>query len=301
MESKAYVLQNEEANLEELEEKLNSLNNSNNYILKKLDGIKIPLKDFTYNFKKYKQCRKIYIASLLATISCFSVVFFIDVNRRYKYYNATEYEYSLEDGLTEESKKIKLKDYEGNKIYIEDFKTIDGQQEIKTYDVSNIKLDNIEDYMTYDVSNLESKETHYESLQEELDDIRKIIKLDVNDSEIKLHNSNFFSIMVTYWIIDLFSIKTNILENKKNMKTTKRETLNIMHTFLNKPVDEIINEINNNDELRNEFIRLYNENKYLLNDPTLLEERYNELIQSLNILELKEDIKELKINMDKLL
>lgn len=303
MQDKSYMVQ-EEPNYSGLEEKINSLNNSNNTILKKLNYVKLPIENFKYNFREYKRYKKQYIASLLATISCFSVAFIIDLNIRYKYYDAIEYEYSVEDGLTEENKRIKLKDYEGNKVYIKEFKIIDGvEQEIKSYDVSDIKLDNIEDYMTYDVSNLEPEETYDEPLKEELNskDIRKIIKLDVNNEKEKRKNSMFFTTVFNYWLLDIFPFKKNMNGKRDDMKCSKEDALRIMRMYLYKPIDEIIDEINNNDKLRDDFIKLFNENKYLLNDPTLLEEKYNELIQSLNTTGLKEDIKVLKNDMNKLL
>lgn len=291
MVDKIYIKEEEKISIEDLENSLNDLENSNNIIKQIEKDTNAQLENFKLNYKMYKLYKKKNIISSIAAIIILLLVPIKLIKAPCRYYNAKEYKYSTNEGLTKENKEIPLRDYDGNKIYIKDYKIVDGQQEIKTYDVSNVILGDIKNYLNYNVNNLdydiEYKLLSDEELKEE--EIRQIIKLNVNT------DVNYYPIEVLLNFILLLIIIDNFTTNLKNTMLTQSSKRNALDIYidLNRPLSELKEEILNNDILRNKFVKLFNENKYLLNNPTLLEEKYSELIESLDTLSIKEEIKEI--------
>ena len=186
------------------------------------------------------------------------------------------------------------------------------KKDIYTYDVSNIELENIEDYLDLDYSELEAdKET--DSLKND-DSLSQKGYTEVEKISIDRSREESITSIGTYIVVSLVPyviyicilliiefemlninnkrwgivnnlyqlLKYDIRDYKKD-KVKYKNKLQESKSYLN----SLLEEINKYEELKLRFNELYNQNKYLLDDPEKLLNKIDVLSQELS----KEDIK----------
>lgn len=220
---------------------------------------------------------------------------------------------NTEEGLIEDFVASK---YADNSVFINVYdvwhETLDGYaRDYKQYDVSSYQFDDIKNYLDYsldyyDVDYIENKESQYSVTDLYKSEYAEVMKLDIDKSEVikEIDKSEFGISLTGFYIIYIFvlvlicckinsdtfffdDLKENF-EKYDDKKWNKKEEL----AKLKKMIEEISNIVNSNDELRKQFETLYEENKYLLNKPEELYNRFNELVKEVNINDVKKLIKE---------
>lgn len=191
-----------------------------------------------------------------------------------------------------------------NTIYLreygvwEDGRSYKYQRDVKIYDVSDFSFDNIEDYISYGVENYSIT---YETEREKTDEAIRIYsepyieveKTFVDTSNVEevyneddnfLNNFGFYAIYVFILVAILLSSNFQFifgnfgdifdwLKECRDCKADKKKILAKMKNI----ILLIQEQLNNNEKLKLEFNRLYEENKFLLDNPEELYNRFNEL------------------------
>lgn len=157
------------------------------------------------------------------------------------------------------------------------------------YDITDIKLENISDYLELDIDYiLGSKDVNdidvYPEYLKNKEDLKEKEHLEVEQiiveeekveriEDEKLYRKAIFN-MYIYYVICLLILGSiyylinhkEIKENLENYKKLKKEYLNKILTN-EKYREKLLNMIYEDEVLRKKFWELYNENKYLLDDP----------------------------------
>jgi len=213
----------------------------------------------------------------------------------------------------------KVSDFDG-KIYLKEYgvwkdSTIssgNSDREIKTYDVSNFDFENIEDYVNYGLDNygvnytVETESVYGDVGQLYANSYIEVEKHDVDTSvvEKKLDSNDFtISLPVSYfgylffWVI-FFLVSWNrynfIWESFSELFSSFRSMLDSCKDYneqlnsLNKLTLKAIQLIESNESLKLEFNKLYEENKYLLNEPEELVRRFNDVCSYFDTIKVKE-------------
>lgn len=268
------------------------------------------LRKFQYSKKQMK--KKIISASLVFSLfSSLSVAYFKSVfNIEPDAYKTQTYTYSTIDGYNVSNGIVKIDESEGDKTYIKvyepwNFKT---EREIKTYDITGVEYENIDDYLKLDLSSFPCKSepeylkdiTSSRPLNDE--EIKEVIKYLVYEDESVFSDGLDFSAFVFFYFLIIlltifceliFSMPFNIREITELYARIKEGKESLIYYGNKEETKEFIastlEEIYNNDELRNKFVKLFNENKYLLNDPTILESKYKEVFEKVDTIKLREE------------
>ena len=192
-------------------------------------------------------------------------------------------------------------------------------RDIYTYDVSNIELENIEDYLDLNYTELDADKKTVPLLdgnslsQKGYTEVEKI-SIDRSKEEsvpnigIYIMVSIFPYLIYIYLLLIIESemldvngkyfgiinnicqlLKFNIKDYKKGIIKYKNE-LQECKSYLN----SLLEEINKYEELRTRFNELYNQNKYLLDDPEKLLSKIDTLSQELSKEDIKGKLKSLK-------
>lgn len=223
-------------------------------------------------------------------------------------YKRTITTYSEWNGLNTTEDLIEVKNFGGyeNKTYLRVYGLWEEyydyslrmncyKRNVKEYDLSNYNFDNIEEYVTRDIDSFNVTYNEYEQAETSVsqlytNEITEVEKSYIDTSNV-LENFNnkdykmglisayLFYISILYWIFDrsrsgynylwcCFSkMKDYINEFFENKKLKEEQLIRLQNI-----VSEILTLVNNNEELKLEFNRLYNENIYLLDSP---DELYN--------------------------
>lgn len=290
----------------------------------RLSSQKDKVNELKYDLNKLKlffttRCVSLLVAlSIVITggVGIFKLSKAIATSKNYKMVTTTysdKWGLNTEEGLIEDFVASK---YADNSVFINVYdvwhETLDGYaRDYKQYDVSSYKFDDIKDYLDYsldyyDVDYIENKESQYSVTDLYKSEYAEVMKLDIDKSEVikEIDKSEFGISLTGFYIIYIFvfvlicckinsdtfffdDLKENF-EKYDDKKWNKKEEL----AKLKKMIEEISNIVNSNDELRKQFETLYEENKYLLNKPEELYNRFNELVKEVNINDVKKLIKE---------
>jgi len=227
--------------------------------------------------------------------------------------------YSPRNGLASSKEEILLssKDEYDNKIYLKEYglwgKEVDAngnvKREIKTYDVSDVKLDNIEDYINYAIDN----SNMYYTLSYEYGDLDKVsrydseyvevTKSDVDTSNVRSYaNEDDLSVFCclayigyiaflavatfipyfkdlersNWYSVSRMSISDYCFRSFKYLKNylETKKTCILKFDSLKKTINGNLEFIKKNESLKLEFDRLYKENIYLLDNPEELYRKF---------------------------
>ena len=193
------------------------------------------------------------------------------------------------------------------------------KKDIYTYDVSNIELENIEDYLDLDYSELEAnKETvslkNGDSLsQKGYTEVEKI-SIDRSREESITSIGTYIAVSLVPYVIyicilliiefemlninnkrwgivnNLYQLLKYDIRDYKKDKVKYKNKLQESKSYLN----SLLEEINKYEELKLRFNELYNQNKYLLDDPEKLLSKIDTLSQELSKEDIKGKLKSLK-------
>lgn len=237
-----------------------------------------------------------------------------------KVYPKTTTTYSDEYGNVVENSYSYVENKEQDSTYIyvytdwyDDFWR-DEIKDIYTYDVSNVDLENIEDYLNLNYTELDSnKETV--SLRDGKNLPEKgyveVEKITIDRSKEEEYTNNDMYILFSIWSYTLYIGILAVIEYKKfdkysdgnylgiinnmyqlfenNIKDYKKDKVKYKNELqeCKSYLNNLLEQINKYEELRTRFNELYNQNKYLLENPEKLLSKIDTLSQELS----KEDIK----------
>lgn len=307
----------------ELNDVLTKIEDSNELIEKIVDKNRKNVTHINESLKERKMFKKSIFNTILMYIVASSL---ISVFLAPKEHGVTKTEYTYENGMTQE--ELIDSEYKEDKKYIlvyEPWEPFEDERIIKQYDVSNIELKNIEDYLTYDVNDLECENIPQSfaelksSKEYNFKEIRKFMNIDYDENgsvSIEYIVGVFSVVIFIMYILDLVlsayarvnsyglpvgALFIRFLEYNRRYSKSGFDMIEVKELFkeLENPINKVLDEIEKNDELRNKFVKLFNENKYLLNDPEILFEKYNELIKKVNTPEIKKEYQELKLKSKK--
>jgi len=204
-----------------------------------------------------------------------------------------------------------------DKRYIREYglwKQIDDneyEREIKVYDISDFNFDSIEDYISYGVDNYKVSYDLETEVSENVENYSssyiEVEKIDVDEPSKVFRVSEYcigivlflcaytiISLLVAsaknYTFIDRISDLKDYLKGFKENKKLSVETLEEMK----KIVLDMQDIINKNEELKLEFNKLYEKNKFLLNDPDELFRRFEEVSSKINFSKVDINNKDMK-------
>ena len=249
--------------------------------------------------------------------------------------------YSSRNGLNSLTEEIPLsyKDSFDNKIYLKEYGlwgmelNADGKvrREIKQYDISDVKLSNIEDYLNYAIDD----STMYYTLSYEYGDPNSVLRYDseylevektnVDTSDVKTSTEPVFSailfLMYVLYVVLLIFINfipcfgdynfyshsciveysVNCFKYLKDIFDTRKCTINDLNSISGE-INKMLSIINENEQLKLEFDKLYKENVYLLDNPEELYKEFEKVSldfdkNSNNLLDSVRDIKVKKLEL----
>ena len=317
--------------LNSLKENINYSEKSSKFLLERKEKL---IKKIAKIRNDIKYNKKVIIARILFPIiylgitigACFGIGKVGKNSCTKQAYPKTITTYSDEYGKEVQEEYSFVKDKEQDKNYIRvygdwyDKLFIKNNRDIYTYDVSKTNLDNIEDYLylnyeglPFDKETITTEDTT-ELLQNGYVEVEQI-SINRDKIELILDKEEYFCFLAVFYTIIIGStlitevmdfdknsdkylgiyqclyqlIKYNIVDYKKN-KNYFKEMLKEYKETLNK----LLNEINKYEELRVRFDELYNENKYLLDNPEKLFNKIDSLPKELSKEEIKGKLKSLK-------
>ena len=232
--------------------------------------------------------------------------------------------YSDWQGINSSEENIRIEnvsDYD-NKVYLNLYglweKQNDGlyDREIRVYDVSNFKFDNIEDYLNYGLENYDVDYVLNEEFNKSIDEIGQLytneyLEVEMNDvdttsieSYFELNNFGYGCLIILsyfVYLLILISIDLGIYEKTYfNVLDVFPEILDDFKFYLKKKksnaeqvaklnniVSELSKIVNSNKKLKLEFNRLYKEKKYLLEDPERLYKEFENLSNDISLNKIK--------------
>jgi len=227
------------------------------------------------------------------------------------YYKEVTTSYSEHKGVNSKEKLVdKLSSFNNlNKVYLNVYGMWEKTNEdtykriIKKYDVSDFKFDNLEDYLNYsldyygvDCKIIEQERefpvdlyiTEYTEVENSvIDTTEKIEYLDILDFIMALgilYVIYIFSLMGFVYFSEydfIFGQTSDLIYSLKQYKKGNKITKNEMKKN-NKINKEILKLINSNESLRLQFIKLYEENIYLLDNPEELYKRFDDLTNKID-------------------
>lgn len=207
---------------------------------------------------------------------------------------------------------------QSDKVYIKFYEPWDENKErqITSYDVSDLEVSEIKDYFKYDVGILEGTTS-----TEKLDDYtlypnesnKEVMTVEITSYDRdNIENESYENAMGIYYVIyTIFIIISLIIwilsynnlgyvyEYNEDVKERfdKLKEYKCLADFKKQRQDIVefknlmMEEINKNDELRKKYLELFDEYKYLMNDPSELISNYQKLISELDIKKIKKSLK----------
>ena len=272
--------------------------NSNKTLEIALERKREVLKELNRTLKKLRK----RIASLVLSVSLLSggaygIAKLSEKIEEKSYYNKHVRIYSTENGLSDYKveKYLKYNETPDGTVIVKIYDNLEDEKNYhyQEYDISDIEYSNLEDYYKYVVDNYDVEDARVEI--EKTDYYRSLNRY---GAAIILYMVYIFIItmadicsMSSYredvsWL-GFIKIK-NIIKNMHEVNYQK-DRLKVRNDDLEQVVNMIMSKINQNEELRNKFNELYEQNKYLLDNPEELYNRVNDALQ----LEKMEDVKKL--------
>lgn len=314
----------------ELNATLNGLENNNNIIkekfrlgFKKSEYIKNLILNIENNKKEFVNRGLYLLLSISITIGSGIGVYKVAKRIGYRdYYNKDITTYSTWKGL--DNNEVLVCDSEFNeeeleKVYLNVYDSWEAigngyKRNIKKYDVSDYKFQNIEDYLDYSI---DYYNVEYETVVEEsnsislsslypkdcvevekfiIDNSEVVEKFDFVDFTVAISLLYCLYLFVLYGVIYfteeqfIFGQCSELIDilkkNRRSKKITKMELKK-----LEKINNEIINIVNSNEILKKNFNMLYEENKFLLDNPDELYDRFNYLANEIGNIKVKRLVK----------
>lgn len=298
---------------------LNKLRKNNTDIndnLTKKSGVNDNLNLLFLELKKYKNdLRRRFISLMLSVVITLGSgigVFYlskkISSNRHYAQHITT---YSNFKGVKNNKRFIKDYEDENNKIYINIYdswyETDNGyERKIYKYDVSSYKFDDIKKYLEYDIDfyNVDCEIYIDKVSNNNLSKLynKNFIEVEssyVDCSEVKefVDPVSFMAVLPSLYCLYLFvlygalyfsdykyifgqcSSIFDCFEKIRDNKKITREQIKII-SDINKNIMILVN---SNELIKKEFSKLYEENKFLLNNPDELYEKFNILSDQIDV------------------
>lgn len=291
---------------EEVVNKLKYLRKEINNNVSKLEKDMVNFKSLKTNLKKVKYKLNKARMSILSNLFSFVIVIPVmlyysvkssgEIKKQFvnEVYPRIVTTYSKEYGLKQEKDYVSSYSIDDNKTSILDYGNWmnignDYSRLVFKYDITNIKLENISDYLDLDIGYiLGSKDvndldvyTEYLKNPEDLQEKEhlEVEQITVGEEKVqqiedeKLYKEalvkNYISYGTYFLIIEFFiylienkRIHSNFMEYKKLKNKYLKKLSEIVEYREN-----LLRMISNDERLRTRFWRLYNENKYLLDDP----------------------------------
>lgn len=242
------------------------------------------------------------------------------------YLKQTEIYSSLDDTTTlnkEEKIWAITPEQQNGFVYVREYepweKNLTGiSRDYKEYNVSHIDLDTAYDYYQYGLENfgvdynsgtetINDRVTTMEDLilyQDNYIEVEKTVYVYVGKDLYKFPYAIELIFMYTLYVAILCIVSAAIYDNTDYFDNTIRELItnfkNIKGNYqqyyheLQNEVNRLMELINSNEEYRNKFNELYEQNKYLLDNPEELYERINNLTMNQYVVDSKKLIRELK-------
>lgn len=309
--------------LDELEKSNQTINEEVCSFSEKKDDLNKIISEFKKNRKNMIKSGISLILSLTVTIGAGVGIYKISKKNSYvDGYKTFTTTYSDWNGLDEEEgfiEKDKADSYKhDNLIYLNVYgvwEEIDYnsrysqyQRNIKTYDISNYEFDNIETYLDYNIDYYEVDYISTDEMKSSVTDLYKkpyveIKKTVIDKSEIvkDFDDEGFIILAVPLYmfyiliimgimgstqlqfifgqIVDLGYYLRKYIDNKVLTKEEQRELL--------ENSIKILKMINSNNQLKEQFNKLYEENKFLLDNPEELYKRFDEVTKKVDTNEVK--------------
>ena len=304
MENSIYESEN---TIEEIITTLDSIDESNKKLQKYTSIIKIEeILNLIENYKLYnKKYRKKILSIILTIFTTLSIL--SGAKRIFKNYIIKETRYT---------KDIMIDRYykSNNPVNTAYIIESDYTNKIRVYDVSEYTFEDIKEFMDLNLDNIDF--IYLDNITNT--NINKtVIKSKVDTISYSLYKVFILFLLYTL-LIKYFNNKT-IIKNMKDKKYENKifnyfynndllihlnflclsierelldETINDINKYfeLRVSIKDILNEIEKNEELRNKFVELFNKNKYLLNEPDILLEKYNETLKELDLIKTKKEL-----------
>lgn len=219
-----------------------------------------------------------------------------------KYLMTTEIYSSDLDETKKDSAVVIIKDEPENEVIIREYDKYENEsrRHYKEYDVSNVRLESAKDYYDYGLDNFHvepeeklSRISAGDTISNYQEEYIEIIKSNYEYLEKGLDKSLYIFLLVLFYAFYLFltamistfldiednGIKSmindikDLLEDLANDKSVLKSRKEDITNYTN----EIMKLINEKDELKESFVKIYNANKYLLNNPEKLFKKVEEL------------------------
>ena len=341
MQDKAYIVKTKEVNIDELNQTLEELQRSNKVLNDRKLEFDVYITEINERLEEYKKSNKKYIKKIitasLSILISLSISYGIVKNTKnsFSYYDTTKYTYT--DGkLTEE--KVESDNSE-NEAYITEYgywNEEGTERKIKEYDVSEYTFEDIKDYLNLDLTNIE-----YDIKTQEFSDLNSTSEVNnegqteittyIKDENVKYDKLEYIKVSSAFILLQMsaillfetikiaFEVESGkndyyilgcknlcLIEDflifmERKIKEIDYESLVVYYNKIKEPLSRIINEIEKNEELRNRFVELFNENKYLLNEPNILLEKYNETLKEFDLLVAKTNLENINKSLKKVI
>jgi len=173
------------------------------------------------------------------------------------------------------------------------------EREVKIYDVSDFKFSSIEDYISYGIDNYNvSYQLDVEKSEGVVDKYStsyvEVEKINVDNVSSRFSISDYIILNIIMWMSYCIASVVYLTLNKKHeykiifekikelkecldmCSKRKNECIKYLEQFKGRLL-EVMDIINKNEELKLEFNKLYEENKFLLDNPDELYRQYNNI------------------------
>lgn len=297
-------------NMHEIVGKINSnikeINKLNQSINEDKDTINVKYMDIKYS-------RKNIFIRAISTLAAASVMFGIGfgiprlakkIATGSKYLKTTEIYSTINDEIVTETDEVIIGYEPDNSTIVRVYDPYENnkRRDYQEYDVSYLGFDNAKDYYEYGIDNYEAaaqdgvlKIGNGDEISDYQNKYTEVIKKTYEYQGVGIDHFGYsagttflfflyliilsgieasFSVWHDYPIV-IYNVK-ELIDNMKSLSNYKKG-YKYHNDEIIKKVSKIMELINQNDELRNEFNRLYEANKYLLDDPDELLKKFNEL------------------------
>ena len=237
------------------------------------------------------------------------------------YIETTEIYSSATDELTTSSKKVFASSEPIKEVTIKDYQPYESDDErtYVKYDVSFHDFDTLKEYYEYGIDNYgvvgkvdNDTKRNGATISNYRDKYTEVISTTYEYNGVETNPGDYVSFLILFYflyLLPLFLIelayygftdcKTVIIGSISELKDIIADIISYKKTYknerarINEIIDKIMAEINKNEELRNKFNELYEQNKYLLDRP---EELYKKVFDETEMQKLAEAKKLVRVN-----
>lgn len=201
------------------------------------------------------------------------------------------------------SNKVKINVYEP-------FKSAKERKYIE-YDVSYQEFDSLKEYYEYGIDNYgvggQVKTAKQDDVSTYKDKYTEVISTTYEYTGKEFVKDDYIGIMIGFYMVytllimligtNLFEFDDSIYWFKKSLREYNDDKKNYKELCikLKKIIDELMLEVNKKEELKNRFNQLYEQNKYLLDNPEELMKRVNNLVNDVDPEKVKKLIEDNKL------